>query len=107
MVGLAKLLSRNDGLLVVCMDAVEKSVEFALEQTGIANLVLGVRAAKGLEFTDVVLVDFFCGVPEGDQAVWKSLFTGAGGHSIATTHPHIELQIKLTRSCNLLWRQTN
>eukprot|EP01034_Spumella_vulgaris_P047248 gene47248-biopygen3922 len=104
--GLTNVLAKNERLIVLCVDEEVERVESKLTRINIKNSVLGIRAAKGLEFSDVVLLDFFKHIALADQAVWKSLFTGE--NSVASTaHPHIELQLKLlytaiTRSCNRL-----
>jgi len=38
-----------------------------------ANLVLGIRAASGLKFTDIMLLDFFSALPDSDCKAWKEL----------------------------------
>jgi hypothetical protein len=106
MEGLAKLLVKNERLVVLCVDESVDSVESELINMGIKNVVLGVRAAKGLEFTDVVLVNMFGTLDKSDQAIWKTLFSSANA-TASSAHPHIELQLKLlytaiTRGCNRL-----
>jgi len=104
--GLCTLLSRNERLIVLCVDEHAERVAQSLASMGINNLVLGIRAAKGLEFQDVVLLDFFAHIPKQDQAAWKSLFTSETSGATCD-HPQVELQLKLlytgiTRSCNRL-----
>jgi len=38
------------------------------------NIVYGIRQSKGLEFEDVMLIDFFCKIPSKDKDGWKILF---------------------------------
>jgi superfamily I DNA/RNA helicase len=104
--GLAKLLVKNERLVVLCADEEVVRVDCELTRMNIKNTVLGIRAAKGLEFVDVVVLDFFSSIPSKDYQAWKSLFTSENVVA-STTHPHIELQLKLlytavTRSCNRL-----
>ena len=54
------VLARSQRLVVLCPEA-------ALSRLCPDHLVFGIREAKGLEFPDVALVDFFCSLPEPDQ----------------------------------------
>jgi hypothetical protein len=39
-------------------------------------------------------VDFFSGLPAGDQRVWRDLFReGQGGGNLSETYPHVEFQL--------------
>jgi hypothetical protein len=104
--GLAKLLATNERLVVLCVDKDVERVESELTRMNIKNTVLGIRAAKGLEFQDVVICDFCAHINKDDQAVWKSLLINQHAAPSAA-HSHVELQLKLlytavTRSCNRL-----
>ena len=68
--------------------------------------LLGVRDSKGLEFSDILLVDFFSSLPQSDSTAWRKLLDndkeGAG-----EKFPQLEFQLKLlyvaiTRTCNRL-----
>ena len=77
------------------------------------NSVLGIRAAKGLEFPDVVMLDFFCHVSsESEQRAWKMLLKDGSLVAPQQEHygryfPQLEGQLKLlytgiTRCCHRL-----
>ena len=125
--GVAQLLAGNERLVVLCPD--ERAADVSCQLMGRAynshlggenpnttevntnstpNLVMGIRAAKGLEFTDIVLLDFFCSLPDSDYKAWKALLSvsvgegskagqqaaGAEGqHQYA--YPQLEPQLKL------------
>jgi hypothetical protein len=55
-------------------------------------LVYGIRAAKGLEFKSVIIVDFFAELPITIQKPWRDLLLGRSG---ADSFPEIEGQLKL------------
>lgn len=55
------------------------------------ELVYGVRAAKGLEFKSVIVLDFFVDLPRGVQKPWRDLILDRGGGDA----PELEGQIKL------------
>jgi hypothetical protein len=69
--------------------------------------VWGIRAAKGLEFQDIVLFDFFSRIPAADHKAWRSLLSEEQKDGMLQQFPQIELQLKLlytaiTRGCNRL-----
>jgi hypothetical protein len=74
------------------------------------HLVLGIRAAKGLEFPDVLMLDFFSALPSRDQKPWKRLLSDDNVMVLtdsALQYPQLEGQLKLlytgiTRCCNRL-----
>ena len=49
---------------------------------------LGIKDAKGMEFDDVVLIDFFCGLPEKVQDWWKKRFQNS------SVSPEAETQVE-------------
>ena len=120
MADVTRLLAGNERLVVLCPDDRAGEVSDQLSQqhsTGEdgdetaatkANLVLGVRAAKGLEFTDIVLLDFFGAIPDSDYKAWKELLAVGGADSASQTQtlqlggglqqyafPQLEPQLKL------------
>jgi hypothetical protein len=107
---LQSILSRGCRCVVVCPDELRSSLAIMLPD----NLVFGIREAKGLEFPDVAIVDFFSGLPIQDQATWPRLLKeedcgviAASALDAAAACPHAETQLKLlytaiTRSCRTL-----
>ena len=103
---LEEVLARSQRLVVLCPDEQQE----ALARVCPDHLVFGIREAKGLEFPDVALVDFFCSLPESDQRAWRLLLLGSeeGGAGLAPyAHPQVEMQLKrlytaMTRSCHRL-----
>ncbi|KAJ1415201.1 P-loop containing nucleoside triphosphate hydrolase protein [Ochromonadaceae sp. CCMP2298] len=73
------------------------------------TLALGIRASKGMEFPDVLLLNFFCDMPENQQRAWKLRLIDGHMHD---TQPQMETQLKLlytaiTRSCaRLIFAET-
>ena len=68
--------------------------------------LISVKESKGLEWTDCVILDFFCNIPKSDTKAWKQLLEndikGRG-----ELWPQLESQLKqlyvaITRSCNRL-----
>jgi hypothetical protein len=57
-------------------------------------LVYGIREAKGLEFQEVILVDFFGGVPDWLQKPWRNLLLGRDLADIKR-RPEVEGHLKL------------
>ena len=111
--GFRRLLSNNERLVVLCADEESAAVEVDLQRWGLGNSVLGIRAAKGLEFPDVVLLDFFCHVSsESEQRAWKMLLKDGSAVAPSQEHygqcfPQLEGQLKLlytgiTRCCHRL-----
>eukprot|EP00934_Nitzschia_sp_Nitz4_P003879 Nitzschia sp. Nitz4//scaffold167_size49223//10984//18384//NITZ4_007032-RA/size49223-processed-gene-0.31-mRNA-1//-1//CDS//3329538266//3869//frame0 len=54
------------------------------------ELVYGIRAAKGLEFKSVIVLDFFADLPKEVQKPWRDLLLGRECHV-----PELEGQLKL------------
>ena len=111
--GFRRLLTHNERLVVLCADEQSSTVESELQRWGVGNSVLGIRAAKGLEFPDVVLLDFFCHVSsESEQRAWKMLLKDGSPVAPQQEHygryfPQLEGQLKLlytgiTRCCHRL-----
>jgi hypothetical protein len=61
--GLAYLLDNSARLVIIYPDEIQNN----LSAMGIPNLLLGIREAKGLEFQDVALADFFSSLSNLDQ----------------------------------------
>ncbi len=107
---LGEVLARSQRLVVLCPDEQQE----ALARLCPDHLVFGIRGAKGLEFSDVALVDFFAGLPEPDQRIWRLLLRGGDGDGAGGpaelapfAHPQVEMQLKrlytaVTRSCHRL-----
>jgi len=84
----------------------ESNVERLKEMT--AGQVLSIVDSKGLEFMEVVIVDFFSSIPVSDREHWKRLFTLKPDEPLGDfPHPQIESQLKklyvaITRARNRL-----
>ena len=76
-----------NGVVLLTHDA---SVWYWKKQLNDYPLVYGIRAAKGLEFKRVILLDFFAEIPREHQKPWRDLFLGRG-----TSKPELEGQMKL------------
>jgi hypothetical protein len=57
--------------------------------------VLGIREAKGLDFAEVVIVDFFRCLDERQQASWKLLLQASPCDGFCNEHPEVETHLKL------------
>jgi hypothetical protein len=57
--------------------------------------VLGIREAKGLDLTEVVIVDFFRCLDERQQASWKQLLQASPCDGFCDEHPEVETHLKL------------
>ena len=96
-------------------------IERKLVQQNIYNLVFSISASKGLEFKDVLVLDFFREliINRSDSSdiykAWKSLLqhNTADTSDSAFSFPQLEIQLKLlytgsTRACNrLIFIETN
>jgi superfamily I DNA/RNA helicase len=90
-------------LVIICPD--EKLNN--LSGLDIRNQVFGIREAKGLEFSDVAVVDFFSSLANPDQKAWRQLLLDDTLADGPQSFPQVETQLKLlytamTRSCNRL-----
>jgi superfamily I DNA/RNA helicase len=120
------MLLKNPKIVVLCRDELfENDNDNEISQQNDLKkfipegiLSLGIRAAKGMEFSDVLLVDFFSSLPVKDQKYWKKRLTVSKDgnkfiNTIETEYPEMESVLKLlytaiTRCCNrLIFVETN
>jgi len=90
---LAILLSdKLKGTVVLCHDESARHWQYAL---GGYQLVYGIREAKGLEFKQVILLDFFRELPTGLQKPWRDLLLNRADDDFEKKHPSIGTELKL------------
>lgn len=99
------LLARNNRIRVLVRDESKPRVQ---EELGSArHMCLGIREAKGLEFRDVILLDFFNDNQDRHHKEWKKLWLDEGSKAI-NLPVTLEVELKLlytaiTRSCDRLF----
>jgi hypothetical protein len=110
---LADILEHNERLVLLTRD---EDAKILAEQVKRQDAVFGIREAKGLEFKDVMIVNFFSQLSSEDQTAWKHMLIdamaaageGGGGNAGAfDLPPQLEPQLKLlytalTRACDRL-----
>lgn len=87
----------NQKLVVLVPDCVQQRVQ---RICGAGATVLGIREAKGLEFEEVCVCDFFSALSVEQHKAWKDLVGSSnsgktGSCTIRLTHPELETQLKL------------
>jgi len=121
---LNQLVSANPDFCVICRD--EDAVERDGEGGGEENMtiqtqsfkkpasetttLISIRNSKGIEYEDVVIVNFFSTIPDSEQQWWKQLFANLISDKPMEPErrsPQMEAQLKLlytavTRCCNRL-----
>jgi hypothetical protein len=109
--GLKDLASKIEGSVLLAMsdeDVKKWSDMFPNDE----HAVLSIRDSKGLEFADVILVDFFLNLPDAHQRPWRVLMQGKNDADYNLKYPEIETQLKqlytaITRcSCNFYFAET-
>ena len=104
------ILSKNQRLVIISPDEIVKQIEQDIGVDSNSNhLILGIREAKGLEFPDLMIVNFFSSMAVADQKAWKKLLA-AQSHIdtiLVNNFPQLESQLKvlytaITRCCNRL-----
>jgi hypothetical protein len=70
-------------------------VEECKKKLGGYELVYGIRAAKGLEFKSVIVLDFFSSLPNDLQKPWREMLLGRANDDFSIKHPEVEGQLKL------------
>ena len=122
------MLEKNQKIVVLCRDDNFNDPEECSEpKTWLNNIIpnttflLGMRASKGMEFSDVLIINFFCDLPVADQRWWGKCFRSTLDKSASSfqaekmhyqkmkgdEYPQMETQLKLlytaiTRCCNRL-----
>lgn len=92
---LLKVVEKIEGVVLLAMN--DKDVEVLSKTVPKGVVVLSIRDSKGLEFRDVVLVDFFAGLPEEHQKPWRNLLLGQEGqdtHGFQEKYPEVETHLK-------------
>lgn len=102
---LSTLMQKNEGLVVLTHDG---NVSRVQELCGDHSVVLGIREAKGMEFKDVAIVDFFSALDSEHQRPWKQLLQTQAQRSSQRGFPELEGHLKLlytavTRCCRRLF----
>ena len=87
---LRELVMKRKGVVVLTHDRDASRWKQSLDYP----LVYGIREAKGLEFQEVILVDFFVGVPDSLQKPWRDLLLGRDLADISQ-RPEVEGYLKL------------
>ena len=64
------------------------------KQAGFAS-VFGIRDAKGLDFPEVVIVDFFKSLDQQQQKSWKAMLASSPPIVFHDEHPEVETHLKL------------
>ena len=64
------------------------------ELLGKEIVVLSIRDSKGLEFPDVMIVNFFCSLPQEHQKAWKLMMKGSEDAQTQPGFPEIETHLK-------------
>eukprot|EP00593_Proboscia_inermis_P002826 CAMPEP_0171297880 /NCGR_PEP_ID=MMETSP0816-20121228/6629_1 /TAXON_ID=420281 /ORGANISM="Proboscia inermis, Strain CCAP1064/1" /LENGTH=508 /DNA_ID=CAMNT_0011772491 /DNA_START=97 /DNA_END=1623 /DNA_ORIENTATION=- len=116
----SRLLEANQRLRVLVRDDMKEEIKSKSGTSDLSSAIFGIREAKGLEFSDVVIVDFFAGIKDKKklQKAWKRLLVDeakavlqANKEGKARTKDSLdvplemELELKLlytgvTRGCN-------
>ena len=90
---LSSLLSDQlNGIVVLVHDS---NVSHCRRALGGYPLVYGIRAAKGLEFKSVIMLNFFTDLPSNIQKSWRDLLLGRANEDFQYTFPEVEGQLKL------------
>ena len=96
---LLSVLTQNDGLMLLTHEHARERLQGLC---GSQRMVLSIAEAKGLEFPDVAVVDFFSSLDRCDQLRWKEMLgIDEAAHESGTDvslryqYPELETQLKL------------
>jgi hypothetical protein len=99
---LVETLGMNEGLVILTHEHITERLQ---QLCGAQRIVLGIREAKGLEFPDVAVVDFFSSLTREDQLRWREIMSmdedelqesgQRKGVDLRYTFPELETQLKL------------
>jgi ankyrin repeat protein len=96
---LLSVLTQNDGLMLLTHEHARERLQGLC---GSQRAVLSIAEAKGLEFPDVAIVDFFSSLDRCDQLRWKEMLgideaAHASGTDVSLRYeyPELETQLKL------------
>lgn len=73
----------------------DESVQSLKEELNYKHPVIGIRDSKGLEFRDVVIVDFFSDLEAEAQKAWRELLRDRDISTIKPGFPQLEGHLKL------------
>jgi hypothetical protein len=86
---LRELVEKIDGVVLLTM--YDREVERLREIVGPKPIILSIRDSKGMEFTDVIIVDFFKSLANEHQKPWRKLLQGKTDDSLL---PEMETMLK-------------
>lgn len=92
---LAQLLKRNPRLHALMHDESVGQMKALMEDEDVRNPLIGIRASKGLEFRDIVIVDFFSDLEQEHQKPWRELLRDRDISTIKSGSPQLEGHLKL------------
>ena len=105
---LPALLRQNERRRVLVWDHSKAQIAKPLRE--LAGRVLGIRESKGLEYSHVIIVDFFACLPKPHQQAWKWLASHSGKDPVLPVELVLQLKmlyVAITRCChNLAFLET-
>lgn len=93
MPALQSLLNRNEGVVLLTHDEEVDVLKERLDNK--KYFVLGIREAKGLEFPDIFITNFFSPLPQDQQKSWKAMLLKEDEAGLKPGFPELETQLKL------------
>ena len=97
----------KDDLIKNIQESLSHCTDAASLEKFVENRVMGIREAKGLDFNEVVIVDFFSSLDEKQQKSWQTFMHHSREHSpenhgwkskavgLGHDHPEVETHLKL------------
>jgi superfamily I DNA/RNA helicase len=89
---LKQLVEKIDGVVLLTMS--DDTVAELEKLVGSDIVVLSIRDSKGLEFSDVIIVDFFKDLAPEHQKPWKLLIQGKVEDELKGGFPELETHLK-------------
>lgn len=89
---LKDVVERVQGAVLLTMK--DEAVVEIEELVGSDIVVISIRESKGLEFSDVMIVDFFRTLPPEHQKPWKMLIHGKVENELQKGFPELETHLK-------------
>ena len=100
-----QFMIKNKGIVILVHD---EKVSIYKKMLGSDQVILGIRESKGLEFNDVIVLNFFADLDNEHQKPWRDLLSMKEMIEEGKKKPELEPQLKLlytaiTRCCKRLF----
>eukprot|EP00546_Thalassionema_frauenfeldii_P011581 CAMPEP_0178925970 /NCGR_PEP_ID=MMETSP0786-20121207/18238_1 /TAXON_ID=186022 /ORGANISM="Thalassionema frauenfeldii, Strain CCMP 1798" /LENGTH=1471 /DNA_ID=CAMNT_0020600971 /DNA_START=303 /DNA_END=4718 /DNA_ORIENTATION=+ len=99
---ISAIINENSRIRILVRDELKETIKSELGPAG--DACLGIRDAKGLEFRDVIILDFFGGIPDKvHNKAWKDVLLGDSSKKAKISSSFLDLPVSMELELKLLY----